>query len=228
MRAYNSLELSSPYSQSIEIHTPAERKILGIPNLVKKIYKFIISVPSSVTDLNYKLINETTVCLHWEEPQRKNGILKSYIISYTPDKNWPLENWLNVSVPPYQQKSMRCWTDELDWLGTGPKTISVVLSNLTSETQYMVLVRAVSQVGIGDPTYPVIVNTKVNISPDDSFYKQKLGKETAVNIYTFSLRLFSCCIPLEFFFVGSTHNVTLNFIVQRQYFTPKVLFQHFK
>lgn len=127
-------------------------------------------------DLNYKIINENTVCLHWQEPQRKNGILKSYIISYTPDKNWPLENWLNISIPPYQQIMMNCWMNENNWLGTNHGTISMLLRNLSSETQYMVFVRAVSQVGIGDPTHPIIVSTKIVDLPENSSYKQKLGK----------------------------------------------------
>lgn len=130
-------------------------------------------------DLAYRIINESSICLHWQEPQRKNGKLNSYIISYTPDKNWPLENWLNISIPSYQQNSMNCWIDDKNWLGTGPDTISMVLGNLTCETQYMLLVRAVSQVGIGDPNYPIIINTKI-LKPSDqasSLYKQKLGKE---------------------------------------------------
>lgn len=139
---------------------------------------FVFLVPSPVQKLNYTIINESSVCLHWQEPLRKNGKLESYIISYTPDKNWPLENWLNISVSPYQQKSMNCWNDDKKWLESGHQTISMVLGNLSSENHYMLLVRAMSQVGISNPTYPIFINTKI-IKPVDqitSVYKQKLGK----------------------------------------------------
>lgn len=139
---------------------------------------FFITVPSPVQDLNYNIINENTVCIHWREPLKKNGILKSYILSYTPNNDWPLENWLNMSIPPYQEKVMKCWKDENDLRRTQPDTMSIVLGNLTSDIQYMLLVRAVSQVGIGDPTFPIIINTKV-LRPLDqasSVNKEKVGK----------------------------------------------------
>lgn len=134
-------------------------------------------MPSPVTDLNYKIMNESTVCLHWQEPQRKNGNLKGYIITYAPD-NWPLENWFNISIPPHVPITMNCLISEKDSLDTSHGTISMPLKNLSPETKYLVLVRAISQVGIGYPTYlNLTVNTKIIKSPQESSYKQKLGMD---------------------------------------------------
>lgn len=134
-------------------------------------------MPSPVTDLNYKILNESTVCLHWQEPQRKNGKLKGYVISYAPDKNWPLENWFNISIPPHVPITLNCWISEKDLLGTSHGTISLSLKNLSPETKYLVFVRAISQVGIGYATPTVTVSTNIIKSPQESSYKQKLGME---------------------------------------------------
>lgn len=138
---------------------------------------FYVLVPSPVQQLSYTVINESTICLHWREPQKKYGDLQSYIISFTPDKNIPLENWLNISIPAYQHKPTSCWSDNKRWLPTEHATISMVLGNLTSETQYMLLVRAISQVGIGQPPFPITIDTNIMKSLDQtsSKYKQQLG-----------------------------------------------------
>lgn len=124
--------------------------------------------------------------MHWQKPQKINGKLLNYIISYTPDKNWPLESWLNISIPPFQQTAMNCWRDSKEWLGNRQESISVILGNLSSETQYMLLVRAVSQGGIGDPTYPMIINTKISKPLDQasSVNNQKLGKLFIISLLT--------------------------------------------
>lgn len=56
-------------------------------------------MPSPVLDLKYKVINETSVCLLWQAPLHQNGILTKYLISYTPDSDWPLEKWIDKVVP---------------------------------------------------------------------------------------------------------------------------------
>ncbi|KAJ8962015.1 hypothetical protein NQ314_005797, partial [Rhamnusium bicolor] len=130
----HSLEgISGPFSKSIEVQTPAD-------------------VPSPVLDLKFKVINESTACLRWKAPAHKNGKLQKYIISYTPDRDRPLENWIDISIPSYQRKSMTCWLGDQD-------TISAYLRNLSSNVHYMVLVRAASDVGVGKPTLPIVVTT---------------------------------------------------------------------
>lgn len=134
-------------------------------------------MPSPVQDLKYKVMNDTTICLRWKAPAHKNGKLQKYIISYTPDRDRPLEEWMDVTVPSYQRKSTACWLGEQDM-------VSTFLGNLTSGHRYTVLVRATSEVGIGKPTVPLDVTTSLGGGPEeqapglqnDIEYHKKVGK----------------------------------------------------
>lgn len=136
-------------------------------------------MPSSVQDLKYKVLNDTTACLSWQAPLNQNGAkLVNYIVSYTPDHNWPLEKWIRVSVPTHSSQSgSRC-------LPNGNKGhVTVILGNLSSDAQYTVLVRAVSNIGVGKPVVPIVVTTKVLADvpkPDlqnEIKYHRKVGEQ---------------------------------------------------
>lgn len=54
-------------------------------------------MPTNVQDLMYRIYNDTTVCISWGPPLHKNENVVYYAVSYTPDKNWPLESWFNFN-----------------------------------------------------------------------------------------------------------------------------------
>ncbi|KAJ8920400.1 hypothetical protein NQ315_005266 [Exocentrus adspersus] len=172
VRTHNLEGASGPFSKSIEVQTPAD-------------------VPSSVVDLKYKIVNESTICLRWKTPAYVNGKLQNYVISYTPDRDQPLEKWRNVTVPSYQRKSTACWLGEQD-------TVSSLLGNLTIQNRYTVLVRAISDVGIGKPTTPIQVTTNVASSSEveasdeqEIEYHKKVGVIVGVIM---ALVCIACCI----------------------------------
>lgn len=149
------------YSRTIRIKTP--------------------DVPSPVIGLEYKIINNTSVCLRWQQPLHKNGNLTSYIISYTPDPNWLLIKWLELII--YVDKPINCWY-------SNNEQITALLTNLNINQNYTVLVRAKSNIGYGKPIVPIKVSTNplyVNVNnnfngqtPDyvqnDVNFKRKIGK----------------------------------------------------
>ncbi|KAG5885792.1 hypothetical protein JTB14_031226 [Gonioctena quinquepunctata] len=125
------------------------------------IVQTLVDVPSPVLDLSYKIINESTACLQWKAPIYKGGKLRKYLISYTPDINWAFENWMNISLPAKDENS-----------------VSALLGNLSTDSYYRVLVRAVSEVGPGRHAFPLVVSTKIiKEKPDqaEELYHQKIG-----------------------------------------------------
>lgn len=120
VRAHNYRGYYSPFSQVTTIRTHADGKYLYF-FFTNVILMFLISiecpdsckmthvqdssnninlflVPSKVLNLNYEIVNETAVCLHWQAPLHKNGKLTGYLILYTPNANWPLDDWFNKSL----------------------------------------------------------------------------------------------------------------------------------
>lgn len=43
---------------------------------------FVIAVPSVVLDVQWKVLNSSTVRVSWKEPQHTNGMIKQYEISF--------------------------------------------------------------------------------------------------------------------------------------------------
>ncbi|CAH1281090.1 unnamed protein product [Diabrotica balteata] len=133
-------------------------------------------VPSPVTDLKYKVLNETTVYLQWHKPKVSDSKIDKYIISYTPDINWPVEKWINVTVSTKDQTGrmyQQCKELSDDF-------VCMVLGNLHYETRYTILVRAVSDIGLGKPALPLDVTTSMKVaqpevSTTDVKYDQKVG-----------------------------------------------------
>ncbi|KAJ3641124.1 hypothetical protein Zmor_027642 [Zophobas morio] len=165
VRAHNFGDHVGPFSQSTTIRTPAD-------------------VPSKVLNLNYAIVNETTVCLRWQAPLHKNGRLTGYLVLYTPNADWPLDKWFNKSVSAAVEAEKRCWTGATD-----DQTLSTPLVGLQPDTWYMVYVRAISEVGLGNPVYPIQINTReiktTEQQPEpseDVHYNQNLGIIMGVTI----------------------------------------------
>lgn len=59
---------------------------------------FFFTVPSHVENLGYQIMDSTTVCVKWKPPQQQNEKVVKYILSYTPNQTWPLENWYNFEI----------------------------------------------------------------------------------------------------------------------------------
>ncbi|CAH1975149.1 unnamed protein product [Acanthoscelides obtectus] len=107
-------------------------------------------VPSAIQNLKYTILNSSAACIHWRPPARKNGgRLLSYIVSYTPDPNLPLERWIEFTIAV--SKAKQCWFEDTD-------AVSIVLANLTVDTGYTLFVRAVSELGVGQPIHPITLS----------------------------------------------------------------------
>lgn len=103
VKAHSIEDYDGPYSDSITIRTHADGKISNFDKILSIIDLF--SVPSKVLNLNYEIVNKTAICVYWDAPLRKNGKLTKYLVSYTPNSNWPLDDWFNKSVPITNKKS---------------------------------------------------------------------------------------------------------------------------
>lgn len=58
-----------------------------------------ISVPPPpVENLNYTVINSSTVCIMWNAPKNNKDKIINYVLRYTPDRNLLLESWRSVTV----------------------------------------------------------------------------------------------------------------------------------
>jgi hypothetical protein len=174
VRAHSYDGYFGPFSQSTTIRTLADGTDRCV--LMFRLVKVVFSVPSKVLNLNYEIVNETTACLYWQAPLHKNGRLTSYLILYTPNANWPLDEWFNKSVPTTQDKVKGCRASD-------NQTLSTLLVDLQPDQHYTVYVRAASEVGLGNPIYPIKINTK-NMkaieppeSQDNIQYNHNLGIE---------------------------------------------------
>jgi len=47
-----------------------------------KCYVYVAAVPSAVLDVQWKVLNSSTVRVSWKEPQHTNGMIKQYEISF--------------------------------------------------------------------------------------------------------------------------------------------------
>jgi hypothetical protein len=47
-----------------------------------KCYMYVKTVPSAVLDVQWKVLNSSTVRVSWKEPQHTNGMIKQYEISF--------------------------------------------------------------------------------------------------------------------------------------------------
>lgn len=73
-------------------------------------------MPIKVEQLKYVLYNETTACVSWGPPIFKSGNVIYYSLSYTPDQNWPLETWYNMTTKRNSQVSSFETNSQLDHL----------------------------------------------------------------------------------------------------------------
>ncbi|XP_066260022.1 protogenin-like [Euwallacea similis] len=173
VRAYDSNNVPGALSQPLRIKTP-------------------LDVPSPVMDLRYTALNSSTVCVYWRQPENKNAELANYLLSYTTDKYWSLENLIELNVSVDSRKGQSCRQNDAG-------LISTYLTNLTTEHTYLVMVRAANAVGIGQPCAPIIVKTyELNDNPsgivnNDAANNQKLGIILGVLLAAVCI---ICCITL--------------------------------
>ncbi|XP_056641194.1 immunoglobulin superfamily DCC subclass member 3-like [Diorhabda sublineata] len=143
-------------------------------------------VPPPVTNLEYKVINDTSIYLQWRKPKETSSKIKKYIITYSPDNIWPVENWINITLSVKDEELV---DDDDD-------TVSTILGNLDCDNNYTVLVRAVSDVGVSRAMVVLHVTTKTKlaqpeVSSTDVKYKQKVGLIVGTII---ALLCIVCCI----------------------------------
>ncbi|VEN57416.1 unnamed protein product, partial [Callosobruchus maculatus] len=126
-------------------------------------------VPSPIQNLGYSILNTTAACVHWRPPARKDGgRLLSYMVSYTPDPTLPVNRWIDLNVPV--ARANQCWFEEED-------SASIVLANLTIDTGYLLFVRAVSDVGVGQPIVPITLSllskpqVDIEEQPNEHYHK---------------------------------------------------------
>lgn len=63
-----------------------------------KCYVYVIAVPSVVLDVQWKVLNSSTVRVSWKEPQHTNGMIKQYEISFVRGFAGAQENVHSVTV----------------------------------------------------------------------------------------------------------------------------------
>lgn len=151
-------------------------------------------MPSVVREIKYNVLNRTAICLKWRPPLKENGKLLNYLVTYTPDINRPIENWYSVNVSTNRRKAKLCRGDQ--------EQVSVLIANLRYEAQYHVVIRAETEVGLGNPVKPVTFSTKTGErdelidkkSPDDVYQKQKLGIALGGGLAVTCIIVFILCI----------------------------------
>ncbi|CAG9815789.1 unnamed protein product, partial [Phaedon cochleariae] len=151
----------------------------GVPGAFSKPFtvRTPADVPSKIENVKYNLINDSTVRLHWRAPSDNGKKLLYYNISYTSDINSPIESWKNVTVP------------------ADSESVSTYVGNLTAGAHYHVMVRAVSEVGIGkinallEFSMTRIVQDS-SVSGDESRYHKKVGLIIGTLI---ALLCIACC-----------------------------------
>ncbi|XP_044761371.1 protogenin-like isoform X2 [Coccinella septempunctata] len=171
IRSHNAEGFHGPFSSPIEVRTHPD-------------------VPSRVLDLKYKIINDTTACLAWLPPLYTHGRLMNYIVTYTSNANRPLEEWTYLTVPANRASDTACWFDK-------KSTISVMLKNLELTEAYTVIVRAASDNGLSDPTFPFVLRTaykqhdSMRTGMQEITNKQKMGVVVGCIL---ALICIACCI----------------------------------
>ncbi|XP_060526070.1 immunoglobulin superfamily DCC subclass member 4-like isoform X2 [Cylas formicarius] len=140
VRAHDFNNVPGKFSEPVEVRTLAD-------------------VPSSVLNLQYKTINASAACISWWPPERRNGELRNYVVSYSPDPNWPLEKWVEFGVPLRPIKTQKCGDEG---------SVSTILTNLSTGYEYMLMVRAANDFGIGKPVLPVIIKTNPDLDDNKS------------------------------------------------------------
>lgn len=149
VRAYNA-GTYSPYSYAVQVVTPSD-------------------VPTAVLDLKYRIVNSTAACVRWDPPMYENGRLTEYLIKYSPNNSWPLERWFERTLD-VSNLGPGCW---------GTHSVSIVLTDLDEEKQYMLIVVALNDAGIGSPTIPITVSTKYHLLLDDLLPTNNASPKTA-------------------------------------------------
>lgn len=56
-------------------------------------------LPGAVYDVQWKLLNTTSVRISWKEPVKVNGVIANYTLAYSPNPNQPLTEWTKTIVP---------------------------------------------------------------------------------------------------------------------------------
>ncbi|XP_030756712.1 protogenin B-like [Sitophilus oryzae] len=170
VRAHDANNVSGAISNSLKIHTLAD-------------------VPSLVEDLEYKTINSSAACVYWRPPKNHYGNLKSYVISYTIDPNLSLENLIEYNVSISHGKSQFCWKDSDE----NGEIWSTLLTNLSTQHTYLVMVRAVNDFGVGQPlvTRLDIPNKASEVEQDEALHNRKVGIILGVVL---ALICIWCCI----------------------------------
>ncbi|XP_045483502.1 immunoglobulin superfamily DCC subclass member 4-like isoform X2 [Harmonia axyridis] len=147
IRSHNAEGFHGPFSAPIQVKTHPD-------------------VPSTVLDLKYEIINDSTACLAWLPPLYTHGRLVNYIVTYTSNANRPLEEWTYVTVPANRASDSACWLDKKK------STISVMLKDLELTEAYTVIVRAASDNGLSNPTFPIVLRTA---------YSMKTGRQEVIS-----------------------------------------------
>ena len=72
-------------------------KIISIRSqLFNEMFCIFLSVPSTPTAINWSLIGSGKVELIWSSPVQSNGIIQSYTILYSSDKESPDSEWIQL------------------------------------------------------------------------------------------------------------------------------------
>ncbi|KAK9871248.1 hypothetical protein WA026_011522 [Henosepilachna vigintioctopunctata] len=148
-------------------------------------------VPSTVLDLKYVIINESTACLTWLPPAYINGVLNNYTILYTSNSSRPIEEWNLVTLPATKGSNLSCTSDD--------DRVSILLVNLKKTEEYTIIVRARSSVGLGFPNMPCLLKFSNKKRETDAVLeyqeymteKQKMG---VIGGCILALACIACCV----------------------------------
>lgn len=92
--------------------------------------------------------------IFWKEPSDVNGIIKNYFVAYSLDQSEPKSNWKNITV-------------------FGNKT-STNLLDIINGKRYYVVVQAVTKIGTGHPSEPIVIFMEENsFQVHNTFDKEK-------------------------------------------------------
>lgn len=94
-------------------------------------------VPGPPRDLSANARSTESVTVSWNSPRYPNGMVLSYLVIYSDDKNLPLSQWSSMEAPGY----------------------SASIKALSRDTQYWIRVAARTSVGRGNYSLPVSEKT---------------------------------------------------------------------